>query len=180
MKQELRNYGKCVMSDITDEQTASIHCTLMETSLWREANVIGCTISQAHEINTRPIIERAWKEGKKVVVPKCYPKERQLIFYKITSFDELESVYFGLKEPIIEQTTEWSKEHIDLMIVPGLMFDVKGYRVGYGGGYYDRYLVGYNGATVSLCTEHQLIEQVPFDSYDIPVQHLITESGLQF
>ncbi|KGP72969.1 5-formyltetrahydrofolate cyclo-ligase [Pontibacillus yanchengensis] len=184
MKKELRKMGLDILKSLVGEERSNISTeiekSLYQTDLWRQSNVIGVTISQVHEINTYPLIKKAWEEGKQVAIPKCFPKQNQLVFYQLTSFDELETVFYGLKEPIVEKTKKLHKNDIDLMIVPGLLFDYNGYRIGYGGGYYDRYLVDFPNYTVALATNRQLIEEVPYDVYDIPVQHLITESGMRY
>jgi len=183
-KKDLRTKGKDILSNLIgaerESKVTNIHKALFNTSSYQNAKVIGCTISQEHEIDTKPIIEKAWKDGKTIAVPKCNAKQKELTFRKLTSFDELETVYFGLKEPKEEKTEVVTKERIDLMLVPGLIFDYRGYRIGYGGGFYDRYLEQFNQTTIALATEEQLIHQVPNDSFDIPVQHLITELGLRY
>src|SRR5699024_7389164 len=108
---------------------------------------------------------------------KCFPKEKRLVFYKFTSYDELEIVYYNLKEPRPLKTNEMDKDHIDLIIVPGLVYDQEGYRIGFGGGYYDRFLANYANETVSLAGQIQMVTNVPSESFDIPVNHIITENG---
>ena len=98
-----------------------------------------------NEVNTYPIIEKAWEEGKKVVVPKCNKEARTMSFRKISNFDQLETVYMNLREPIPALTEEVNADEIDLQIVPGVAYTERGERIGYGGGYYDRYLMHYKG-----------------------------------
>lgn len=152
--------------------------TLYETTWWREAKVIALTVSRGREVSTIPIIERAWSSGKAVVIPKCDPHDNTMKFYRITSFSQLETVYFGLKEPIVEQTIYYKPEEIDLMIVPGVVFSKSGYRIGYGGGYYDRYLAHFRGMKVSLAFTVQLRKEVPFELHDVPVEAIITNEGI--
>lgn len=152
--------------------------TLYETTWWRKATVIALTISRDREVSTIPIIERAWSSGKEVVIPKCDPYNHTMKFYRITSFSQLETVYFGLKEPIVEQTTYYKPEEIDLMIVPGVVFSRSGYRIGYGGGYYDRYLADFQGMKISLAFTVQLQKEVPFEPHDVPVEAIITNEGI--
>ncbi|MRH43122.1 5-formyltetrahydrofolate cyclo-ligase [Aquibacillus halophilus] len=153
---------------------------LFQTPYWKEATSIGITMSRKHEWNTTTIIETGWSEGKKISVPKCYPDTSQLIFYQLDTYNQLESVYFNLLEPNPAQSVEIHKNEIDLIIVPGLLFDHQGYRIGFGGGYYDRYLSDFNGVTISLASDQQVLSALPYDRYDIQVQHLITESGVLF
>lgn len=159
----------------TIEQKLKNH--LLSEQMWKNAHTIGITISQKEEWNTREIIRRAWEQGKEVCIPKCDPKERHMQFYQFTSFNQLETVYYNLLEPIPEETTKIAKDQIDLLVVPGLVFDNRGYRIGFGGGFYDRFLKKFPNITVSLLTSQQLVEKIPQESFDIPVQHLITETG---
>ena len=152
---------------------------LFSTKEWLDAKSIGITIASSHEISTIPIIQQAWREGKKVAVPKCIPSEKKMIFYYIQHLNQLESSYYDLLEPIVSKTTEAKSEELDYMIVPGVAFDERGYRIGYGGGYYDRYLQTYTGATVSLLLPNQLFKQLPNDEYDIPVDALILPDGMR-
>lgn len=138
------------------------------------ASVIGITISNYPEVDTEEIIKSLWKLGKTVVVPKCTIKDRTMTFYKIESFDVLETVYMHLKEPNPLISTAVSQNDIDLLVVPGIVYDFTGYRIGYGGGYYDRYLSGYTGHTVSLAFDFQVCSLVEREYYDLPVDQIIT------
>ena len=129
-------------------------------------------------MDTRPIIEAAWKLGKKIAVPKCENQTREMDFRLINSYDNLEKVYFDLQEPIIKETVSIKKDDIDLQIVPGVVYASNGYRIGFGGGYYDRYLIDYKGDMVSLAFEKQTGQAVPFEAHDIPVQKIFTENGI--
>ncbi|WP_226376843.1 5-formyltetrahydrofolate cyclo-ligase [Oceanobacillus halotolerans] len=151
---------------------------LVNSPLWKSAKVIGITVSQGFEWNTKPIIEAAWKSEKSVCVPKCIPDEKKLMFYQINSFEQLEVVYYSLLEPIPDDTIFIPKKEIDLLVVPGLVFDKNGYRIGFGGGYYDRFLADFPNKTVSLLSTLQLIDRINADQYDLPVHHLITENGM--
>ena len=97
-----------------------------------------------------------------------------MTFREITSFSQLEVVYYGLQEPVEEQTSAVIHNEIDLLFVPGLSFETKGYRLGHGGGYYDRYLAQYQGETVSLAFPVQVVDEIPVEPFDIPVQKIVT------
>jgi 5-formyltetrahydrofolate cyclo-ligase len=96
-------------------------------------------------------------------------------FYEISSFDQLEIVYMQLHEPNPNKTNKVESENISYLIVPGVVFDLSGFRIGYGGGYYDRFLSNYDGPTISIAFDEQLIEIVPSENFDVPVQLLITD-----
>ena len=145
---------------------------------FERAGTIGITISRHPEIDTRPVILAAWAAGKRVAVPRCSPADRGMQFRELGSFDDLETVYMDLLEPVESRTEPVEKNEIDLIIVPGVAFSEAGYRIGFGGGYYDRYLAGYRGRTVSLALEVQLAGELPAESHDVPVGTLFTEERL--
>lgn len=155
-----------------------LYATLFASKLWAKAKTVGLTLSKGFEWNTTPIIEQAWEEGKKVVVPKSVHASRALHFYQIEQFDQVEEGYFGLDEPIPERTERLDKDEIELMIVPGVVFTERGYRIGFGGGYYDRFLADYPNATLSLIHSNQLVDRIPVEAHDIPVKFLITERSM--
>lgn len=150
---------------------------LMKTDLWANANTIGITISNGFEWDTEAIIKEAWKQDKEIAVPKCDPKNKLMDFYVINSFEQLEVVYFNLKEPIPKETKKINKDSIDLLVVPGLVFNKQGFRIGFGGGFYDRFLTDFNNTTLSLIHPSQLVENIPVDQHDISVNYLLTTEG---
>jgi 5-formyltetrahydrofolate cyclo-ligase len=178
----MRNTILKQLTKISDEEyqqlSNEIHKHLFSLSEWNRANIVAVTVSSGREVDTFPIIKQAWSEKKTVVVPKCDPATNTMEFRSITSFNQLEKVFYGLKEPILSETSAVSKSQIDLILVPGISFDKNGYRLGYGGGYYDRYLVDYKNVTVSLAFSCQVIDEVPREAHDVAVSNLITEHGV--
>ena len=166
-------------SEEFERQCQSLANQLFSTEEWKKTTTIGITIANAHEIYTIPIIEQALEEGKRVAVPRCIPSEKRMDFRYIEHLNQLEKAYYDLLEPIVNETKAASPEEIDYMVVPGVAFDERGYRIGYGGGYYDRYLQDYKGATVSLLFSNQLLKQLPVDEYDVPVDSLILPNGMK-
>ena len=149
-----------------------------ETDLWKESETIGIYLSFGNEWNTQNIIEKAWQEGKEVVIPKTIPDVKEMNFYQIDSFSEVKEGHFGIQEPIIERTIYTDKHAIDLLVVPGLIFSKDGYRIGFGGGYYDRFLTDFIHPTISLVWSEQLVDYLPTNQYDLPVQYILTEKGI--
>ncbi|MFD1363053.1 5-formyltetrahydrofolate cyclo-ligase [Lentibacillus salinarum] len=180
-KKELRKHIIQRLQTIPDADRASIEEALtghlVSSAVWQQADVIGITVSHGLEWNTEPIIQTAWKEGKTVCVPKCHPENRQMDFYIIHDYDQLETVYYKLREPIPEKTEKVAKQAIDLLVVPGLLFDREGYRVGFGGGYYDRFLTDFVHDKLALAANCQVVEKLPAEPFDIPVDAIITENG---
>lgn len=169
------------MNSLSEERyttlSEQIAASLYAQKEWVEAKTIGITLSMENEVNTYPIIEKAWGEGKKVVVPKCNKGTRTMSFRKISNFDQLETVYMNLREPIPALTEEVNADEIDLQIVPGVAYTERGERIGYGGGYYDRYLVHYKGKALSLAYSFQMVEHIPVEPFDKNVEKIITEKG---
>ena len=182
LKNELRKEMKTKLKSLTEEEhtelSSYIQTQLFQTKEWQEAKTIGVTVSRFPEVRTEEIIERAWNEGKKVVVPKCNSKSTTMDFYEMKSFHDLEVVYYGLREPIVSKTKYVPSSEIELIIVPGLIYDKAGYRIGFGGGYFDRYLQNFQGRKISLAFSTQVMEKVPRESFDIPVEAIITDEGV--
>ncbi|GGE74028.1 5-formyltetrahydrofolate cyclo-ligase [Priestia taiwanensis] len=157
------------------EKSTAITSLLFEQSEWQSANVIGITISLSYEVNTRAIIEAAWEQGKIVVVPKCKPSTREMTFYRITSFADVEESYSNLFEPIVEKTIAYAQNSIDLLVLPGVAFTRDGRRLGYGGGYYDRYLSIFTGNHLALAYESQMVKDIPINEHDKKMKKVVTE-----
>jgi len=178
-KEKLRNQVLGTLNNInrTQHLKKSLEITdrVLASKEFRSADTIGVTISRYPEVDTRPLIEAAWAAGKRIAVPKCIRATRKMDFRLITSYDSLETVYMGLFEPIIDETLSIEKKEIDLQIVPGVVFSDEGYRIGFGGGYYDRYMLDYNGVTLSLAFAVQTSHRILVEGHDIPVSKIVTE-----
>lgn len=147
---------------------------LLASKIWQNAKSVATTISGDIEVNTKPIIKAALMMQKKVYLPKTLP-ERQMIFLPYTGNEKLVKSDFGVYEP--EYNALNISPEIDLMIVPGIAFAIDtGLRVGFGGGYYDRYLANFSGTTVSLVPSAMRFEEAFWSpaKYDIQIQNLIT------
>lgn len=182
MKKELRINMLHKLNKLSVEQyegkSIKIAKKLFKHPIWKDSQVIGITMSRFPEVNTTPIIEKAWQENKTVVIPKCNPQEKQMTFRILENFSQVETVFYGLSEPIESKTAAVKKTEIDLLIVPGVVYNKKGYRIGFGGGYYDRYLASYLANTISLAFSMQIVDdyRFPVEEHDIPVQTILTET----
>lgn len=178
-KKQWREKALAFLKSLPTEEKRNIedafHNQLFSHPLWKESKMIGTTLSSALEWDTRRIIEQAWKEGKEVVVPKTLPKTKQMKFYLIFSFNQIAPGHFGMDEPLLEKAMVVDKDEIDLLLVPGLIFHPKGYRIGFGGGYYDRFLMDFMNTTVSFAHSEQIDSAIPTESHDIPMDYLLTE-----
>ena len=140
---------------------------------YQEASVMATYLSFPHEVDTSFLIDEAQADGKQVVIPKTYPKGRM----EFVAYDpqKLKQTSFGLLEPE-DGTQAIDQSEIDLIHVPGVAFQKDGYRLGYGGGYYDRYLADFDGATVSTIYACQEVDFSPA-SHDIPVQEVLVDES---
>lgn len=178
-KKEMRNMVRQHLMKM-DRGTYLSRSDLIQYKLLQEPSIIegetiAVTMSRFPEVETRLIIEAFWKMEKTVCVPKCDPLTREMIFYAISDFSQLEKVYMDIEEPIIGCTERISKEQIDVMIVPGVVFSKAGYRIGFGGGYYDRYLQKFEGGKISLAFDEQVKDCIPAAPHDIPVDIILTD-----
>ncbi|MGQ4559051.1 5-formyltetrahydrofolate cyclo-ligase [Levilactobacillus hammesii] len=139
---------------------------LWTSTAYQQATTIATTISGGFELATRPIIERAQADGKIVAVPQTLP-HRQMAFHVMDETTTLTRTKFGLMEPQDNRVVDPTE--FDLLLVPGLVFAATGERVGFGGGYYDRYLPKTTGIKLALALPAQQIAQPtwPVDSFDI-------------
>lgn len=160
-----------------NEISNQIQQHLFQSDLWRNAQTIGVYLSIGDEWDTREIVNRAFEEGRSVVIPKTIPDTKELVFYRISNLNQTVMGPFKLEEPDVEVTESVDKDDIDLLIVPGLAFTRDGYRIGFGGGYYDRFLADFVHPTVSILHSSQIVDTFSVEHFDIPVNYLVTEKG---
>ena len=152
---------------------------LLATSEYAEATTVLTYVSVSSEVSTRMFIECALRDGKTVAVPRCLPGHC-LEFVAITSLDQLIAAPFGLLEPPKELPALTEEQmNASICIVPALLVDIKGYRLGYGAGFYDRFLSTYPGKKICLAYQQNLSRtMLPHTALDVAVDMIITESGV--
>lgn len=179
LKQNIRARSKKFRSAIPPEKKTQLdrqlHNRLYSLREYSAADVILIYVSKPIEVDTIAVISAALEKGKRVAVPRCIPETRGMEFYEITSIDELKPGSFGVLEPVPGCSCPLRPYRRALCVVPGLSFDSSGYRLGYGKGYYDRFLAGFHGATVGLCYSGCVRWNLPHGYYDRPVDVLVTE-----
>lgn len=153
---------------------------LMASDLWQNAQSIALYASLPEEANTWFLLAEAWRQAKTVYLPKVTPHEKGFMeFYKCASPSELRKGNFAIFEPQNEQCCEPNLK-VDLMIIPGLAFDLKGDRLGYGGGYYDRYLAKNPNCAkfyLGFAYAFQILESLTVHEHDQKMSGLFTEEG---
>lgn len=145
---------------------------------YRPARTLLIYMSTPIEVDTVQIIKNAWADGKRVAVPRCIPDSRDMEFHYIDSFDCLSPGTFSVLEPSpdLPIVTDFSG---CLMIVPGMQFDMKGYRIGYGKGYYDRYMVRFTGISAGICYSQELKPFMYHGRYDRQVDIVVTDKRIK-
>lgn len=182
-KAELRNRYKALRQEMTeaDRQRLDEKIARRVTNLWqyREAEALLIYVSTPIEVGTTRMIRDALACGKQVAVPRCVPGTYRIEFFTIDSIEQdLAPGSFGVLEPDPGRCAKWTDLSRGLCIVPALAFDERGYRLGYGKGYYDRFLAHFSGNTVGLCYASCVVEQLPHGRYDKQVDLLVTERGV--
>lgn len=157
------------------EMDAAITAKVLQSDAYRTAQTVFCYVSVQYEVDTRAILADAWKRGKRVAVPRCR-KNGHMDFYAVSSADELSPGMRGIPEPD-EMCPLLYPQPSDVCIVPCLALDDRGFRLGYGGGYYDRYLAQYSMRTIGLCYAACRTTILPSESFDVPIQILVSEIG---
>ena len=177
MKSELRKQVLQEMKVIPQKQKNTMDRALTDRLLhhpfYQEAKVIATYLSFPHEFQTQELIEQALKDGKKVLIPKTYPQGR--MEFVVYDPQQLVKTSFGLLEPQGDLEVV-DRSQIDLIHVPGLAFTTEGYRIGYGGGYYDRYLENFAGHSLSTIYPCQ-VQEFNSEDHDVPVQEVLIDEG---
>ncbi|MDA8126375.1 MAG: 5-formyltetrahydrofolate cyclo-ligase [Deltaproteobacteria bacterium] len=142
----------------------------------RRAATVMVYLSFASEVRIDRLLLRGWAAGKRIVVPHCRPDGRELTACRIDAFDELEPGHYGIRAPKADRLRPVPQAEIDAVIVPAAAFDRRGYRIGYGGGYYDRFLPQVpQAAKIGVAFACQIVPEIPAAPHDVPVDRIVTE-----
>ncbi|SET05288.1 5-formyltetrahydrofolate cyclo-ligase [Natronincola peptidivorans] len=182
MKKTLRKELLTKRGFLTQEEIASKSTIILDqlksNPIYIQSKNVMIFLSFTNEVSTDLLVKDLFQKGKRVFIPLTVPATRELIVSELLDLNkDLHIGNFGVLEPKKEAVRPLPPEALDLVIVPGVGFDTKGWRIGYGGGYYDRFLPKLPPATptVALAFEVQLVEEIPTASYDFPIQYIITE-----
>jgi len=183
-KKRLRAHFKALRAGLVSEQKkqwdTAITAHIIDHYVYRGTHTLLAYMPTPGEIDTRPLLEHAWADGKRVALPYCLPDAKGVMeFYLVGKGDPLVRGIHHSLEPDPRRQQKLTDFTGCLCLVPGYAFDAQGFRLGYGGGYYDRFLNGaYSGAqTIGACYGICAIEQLPRGKYDRPCGCLITEAG---
>ena len=142
---------------------------------YRKAKQVFCYVSMPYEVSTRSLLIAALKDGKTVGLPVCETKDCTMTFYRLDAVSELQTGAFRIPVPPVSEDRILLPGEDTLMIVPMLAYDAAGYRLGAGGGYYDRYLAKYQIRTLGICYADCRKQQLPHDENDQKLQSCVTE-----
>ncbi len=178
-KEELRRKAAGLRRAVSAETRArfshAMATRLMESEIFMRAKVVAAYSALRFEMDPRAIVEHACALGKTVGLPRFVAGTGTLNLASYRLDDELNESHFMVKEPL-ESAPSIDLESVDLVLVPGLAFDPRGHRLGFGKGYYDRFLPCMpNAVRVGLGFEFQMLMEVPAATHDVPVDHLATE-----
>ena len=171
MKKELRKEIIYLRDNLEDRYNKSmiIKNKIMNLDIYKNSKVIALYSSMKSEVDTKELIKESLELGKKVLLPRILNKNK-MIFIEINNDTNYERNTFGVLEPIgIEE------KNIDLMIIPGVAFDKDNNRLGYGRGYYDKYLKDKNIYKIGICFHEQLVDNIEVEEHDIKMDLIITD-----
>ena len=172
-KQEIRCFVRQRKRAMTEaeitEKSAALAARFLATDAYRNAKTVYGYLPFNHEVRTLPILQQAQLDGKRIALPKCYGN--QMRFILVEDLSAVAPSAFGAPEPIADSPVADDRDALVLM--PGIAFDMAGHRIGYGGGYYDRFLASEpSHPTIALCYDFQIFDHLETDTYDIPVNQV--------
>ena len=179
-KRDIRKELLAARNSMTEEEVAAgsraVVRRLIRLDAIRGASTVMVYLAFGSEVVADDLIRWGWSEGKRIAVPRCDPADRELIACRIEGFDELERGHYGIREPKGDRLRPVPPDQIDAVVVPAVAFDRQGNRLGYGGGYYDRFLpAALRAARVGAAFACQIAAEIPVGRHDIPMDCIVTD-----
>ena len=173
-KNELRRTIRARKRAMTEEEIVSrsekLGQLFAQSDAYKAAKTIYGYLPYNQEVRTVPMLEQALKDGKQVAVPKVYGEEMKFLY--LDDLTKVSKGYAGIPEPIADEPV--ADDETALVLMPGLAFDPQGHRIGYGGGFYDKFLATEpNHPTLALCYEFQMLTRLDTEEHDIPVDTVL-------
>ena len=166
LRRQIREQKRAMTTAQIEEKSRGLTDLFLRTEQYQNAKTVYGYLPYNQEVRTVALLEQAMADGKKVAVPKVYGDEMRFIY--ITDFSHIATGYAGIPEPIADEPV--ANDPTALVLMPGFAFTKDGSRIGYGGGYYDKFLAAEPGhPTVALCYDFQIVEELPLEEFDIPV-----------
>jgi len=166
LRRRIRERKRAMTAEEIQEKSEKLAKLFLASDAYRNARTIYGYLPYNQEVRTLPILEQALRDGKKVAVPKCYGDEMRFIW--MDDLSKVEKGYANIPEPIADGPV--ANDKTALVLMPGLAFDHQGHRIGYGGGFYDRFLEKEpKHPTIALCFDFQMVDELETEEFDIPV-----------
>lgn len=170
LRREIREKKRAMSEAEIQEKSRRLGELFVNSQLYRSAKTIYGYLPYNQEVRTVPMLERAMADGKRVAVPKVYGDEMRFIY--LDDLSAVEKGYAGIPEPVAD--TPVADDETALVLMPGLAFDRDGHRIGYGGGFYDKFLAQEpNHPTLALCYDFQMLPELQTEEFDIPVDQVL-------
>lgn len=183
-KNELRAVYRRLRMQFPEDVKRELDIKLTERFLsldeYKSCKTLFAFVSTPIEVDTSLIIKSALEDGKLLAVPKCRDKSGQMDFYYINSTDCLKRGAFSIMEPDEKQCEKVTDFSDGLCLVPGLCFDYQGYRLGFGKGYYDRFLEKFGGISAGICYSRYIEKELPKGAFDKNTDILVTEKFINY
>ena len=162
----IREKKRAMTPEEINSRSEKLMALFLQSKAYTNANTIYGYLPYNQEVRTVPMLEQALKDGKRVAVPKCYGDEMKFLF--MDDLSKVEKGYAGIPEPIADEPV--ADDETALVLMPGMAFDPQGHRIGYGGGFYDKFLAQEpNHPTLALCYDFQVLDHLETEEFDIPV-----------
>jgi 5-formyltetrahydrofolate cyclo-ligase len=180
LRARMRRLRGVVPPDLHQQWSEAIARRVLAHPGYLAANTVMAYVAFRGEVDTAKIIRASWAEGKRVVLPRCAPGEKSLELYVVEEAGQLAPGAYGILEPVPVQCRRVHDSEVELVCVPGVAFTREGGRLGYGGGYYDRFLASLRAGVTSLglAFELQLVASIPLGEHDHRVTGVVTEAGI--
>ena len=170
LRRAIRERKRAMTLDEIESRSRKLGELFAASEAYQKARTIYGYLPYNQEVRTEPMLERALAEGKRVAVPKCYGDEMKFIY--LDDLTQVEKGYAGIPEPIADGPI--ADDPQALVLMPGLAFDPAGHRIGYGGGFYDKFLAQEpEHPTLALCYEFQMLEHLETEEFDVPVDTVL-------
>ena len=166
LRRTIREKKRAMTAAEIEQRSARLGELFVQSEAYRNAKTIYGYLPYNQEVRTVPMLEQAIRDGKRVAVPKCYGDEMKFIY--MDDLSKVEKGYAGIPEPIADEPV--ADDTTALVLMPGLAFDPQGHRIGYGGGFYDKFLAQEpDHPTLALCYDFQMFAALETEEFDIPV-----------
>ena len=166
LRRRIREKKRAMSEEEISLRSEKLGMLFLQSDAYKNAETVYGYLPYNQEVRTVPMLEQALRDGKRVAVPKVYGEQMRFIY--ITDFSQVEKGYAGIPEPVADEPV--ADDPTALVLMPGLAFDAEGHRIGYGGGFYDRFLEQEPAhPTLALCYDFQMLPKVETEDHDIPV-----------